>query len=220
MRSSSDTSGAAFDASAEPGGTVTLQVTAQLSGGAVLQALLQQERDPIVFTQTYACKLDYSFFDWTSSETNATETHHLEVQWTRGVGGTNRETSLYMDYYTGQASSNQFVTIWPADNGYWPSLPGQQVRSYYIYGDPPYTETTTVDAPSVEWMEESASGGTWPTHAGLTGTESSGREVRLFTGGKAKRQSQGLFDLSAALTCESGHCGPQLAQDSNAVAAH
>lgn len=34
-------------------------------------------------------------------------------------------------------------------------------------------------------------------------SESSGREVRRFTGGSAVRQRQGLFDLSASLTCES-----------------
>ena len=46
-----------------PGGTVTLQATAQLSGGATLQTLLEQERGPIVFTQTYGYQLDYTRLD-------------------------------------------------------------------------------------------------------------------------------------------------------------
>jgi hypothetical protein len=186
-----------------PGGTVSLQATAQLSGGAALQTLLKQERDPVVFTQTYGYKLDYNELDWTSVETNGSGTVHIELQWARGTGGTHLVTSSSVDFYSGAVSSSRTVTVWPADNGYLPMLPGQQVISHYDDGELTSSYTNTVPAPTVEWMEKSASGGEWPEDFDAIWSESSGREVKLFTGGDACRQSQGLFDLTAPLTFES-----------------
>ncbi|MCX6925942.1 MAG: hypothetical protein NT154_22460, partial [Verrucomicrobia bacterium] len=92
---------------------------------------------------------------------------------------------------------------WPADNGYLPMLKGQQVINEYEEGQLTASSTNTLDAPAVEWMETSTSVGTWPENFGVSWTESSAREVRLFTGGDATRGRQGLFDLSASLSRES-----------------
>jgi hypothetical protein len=186
-----------------PGGTVTLQVVAQLSGGETVQTLLEQEREPIVFTQTYGYNLDYSTLIWTYGETNASDTHHIAVHWERGLGGTNVQTSSWVDFDTGDVTSNLTVTVWPADNGYLPSLCGQQVTYGYLNGDLISTYTNSEDPPNVEWLEESATAGSLPADFAVSYSECSGREVRLFTGGKAARQNQGMFDLTAALTVES-----------------
>jgi hypothetical protein len=190
-----------------PGGTVTLQVTAQLSGGGALQTLSEQMRAPIVFTQTYAYNLDYTFFSWTvqsnNVQTNSVWTGHSEFDWARGAGGANLVLLSGVDLQTGGVVSNRWVTAWPADNGYLPSLPGQAVFNEYSNGVWVCGYTSAVDPPSVEWMEQSASGGTLPEECGASWGEASSRQVRLFTGGKGLRQSQGLFDLSAALTVES-----------------
>ena len=180
-----------------PGGTVILQAIAHLAGGTNVQALLTQERGPIVFTQTYGYKLDYTF----SPSTNSFEGHHFELQWARGVGGTNTETSWTVDP-EGNVSSNLFIAIWPPDNGYWPMLEAQTSSRSYSNGVLIASTAWTADPPSVEWMEKSTSAGSWPDYFQASWTESSAREVRLFTGGNASRQSQGLFDLSASLNRE------------------
>ncbi len=176
------------------GGAVTLQATAQLGAGGTLQTLLEQERGPVVFTQTYGYELDYTWSDYG-------ETNHLEFEWTRGVGGTNVDISTYGA--PGAVSSTVTLTVWPADNGYWPSLPGQLTTYNYWNGELWETLTGPVGAPQVEWMEQSTAAGALPEGFHGSYSESSGREVRLFTGGHATRQSQELFDLSAALTVES-----------------
>jgi len=189
-----------------PGGTVVLQATAQLASGATIKTLLKQVRDPIVFTQIYAYKLDYSLFNWTAEATNSFTTHHIDFQWARGLGGTNTQITTTVYFDAPALSSNVTVTVWPADSGYLPMLQGQQLIKDYYNGVLTDTFTNTMDAPSVEelqWMETSSSAGTWPEEFGASWTESSDREVRLFTGGEAGRQNQGLFDLSAPLDFES-----------------
>jgi hypothetical protein len=186
-----------------PGGTVTFQATAQLSDGTILQTLSQQERDPIVFAQTFAYKLDYSMLIGSSNDPTASITGHIDVQWARGAGGTRTETFSSVDLQTTNVTSSQTVTVWPADNGYVPSLQGQAVYSSYANGTLTPSDPYPVDPPWVEWMEQSTVAGSLPLNLEGTYSESSGREVRLFTGGKATRQSQGLFELSAALTVES-----------------
>ena len=192
------------------GGTVTLHATAQLAGGGTAEATLKQERGAIVFTQTYGSKLDYSFvFAASGSNVQGVTTVHTEVQWARGVGGTNLESevSTLLDWLGGptQAWSNRTVTVWPPDQGYLPCLQGQQVVSTYDeYGELISNQTNTVGPPSVEWMEQSSASGHAPGDYAQSQpwSVSSRREVRLFTGGQAQRQSQGLFDLSASLTVE------------------
>jgi hypothetical protein len=189
-----------------PGGTVRLQATALLSGGGTCETLLDLERGPIVFTQTFGYKLDYNMLDWTYGETNASETHHIELQWTRALGGTNLLTRSLVDLDTGDISSNLTVTVWPADNGYLPMLPGQKVCNDYTNGGLMASYTNIVSAPTVgqlQWMEESAIAGSLPAAFGVSFSEWSGREVGLFTGGAPFRLGQGLFDLSAALSVES-----------------
>jgi hypothetical protein len=77
------------------------------------------------------------------------------------------------------------------------------VSSSYTNGVLLTSSTNTVPPPSVEWMERSTTAGPWPAKVGVSYSESSGRQVKLFTGGEASRQSQGLFDLSAVLIIES-----------------
>jgi len=183
-----------------PGGTVTLQATAHLAGGTNVQALLTQERGPIVFTQTYDYQLDYSF----TPSTNSTEGRHTVFHWARGIGGTNVHTSWSVDSQGTVVWSNASIIVWPPDNGYWPSLTGQAVTTSYSYGQLTGTSANPANiVPDVEWMEKSSSAGNRPGSDNLSWTHSSGRQVRLFTGGSAVRRSQGLFDLSASLTCES-----------------
>jgi len=182
-----------------PGGIVTLQATAQWSNGTSLYTMLTQERGPIVFTQTYDYKLDYTS---DGGSTNTWESHHFELHWARGVGGTNVESSWRLNG-DGTVSSNYYVAVWPPDNGYWPSLRAQTWTASYWNGVLTNSLAWTADHPSVEWMEKSSSAGSRPDLENENWSEASGREVRLFTGGTAERQSQGLFDLSASLTCES-----------------
>jgi hypothetical protein len=187
-----------------PGGTVTLQATAQLNDGTTLHTLLTQERDPIVFTQTYHYKLDYSdVFMATGKVAQATETHHTEFHWERGAGGTNLQTQYGSQPGPPVTFSNVTRTVWPPDNGYLPSLWGQQVYLHYEDGQLLSSSTTNVPLPSLQWMERSATAGVLAGDFPVPYSESSGREVRLFTGGSAVRQRQALFDLSASLTCES-----------------
>ena len=183
----------------QPGGTVVLQATAQMAGGATVRRMLTQERGPIVFTQTYEYKLDYSF---DGGSTNTWESHHFELHWARGVGGTNVETSWRLNG-DGSVSSNYYMAVWPPDNGYWPSLHAQTWTASYWNGVLTDSLAWTADPPSVEWMEKSSSAGSRPDLENVSWSESSGREVRLFTGGSAARQKQGLFDLSASLNIES-----------------
>ncbi len=185
-----------------PGGTVALQATAQLTGGPACQTLLTQERDPIVFTQRYGYTLDYSMVDWTAEETNSSTTVHIDFEWQRGAGGTNTETISTVYFNDNPSETTVTVTTWPPDNGYFPTLSGQQVINNYQGDQLIGSSTTTVDPPAVESMEDSKSAGTWPENFDVNWTESSSREVRLFTGGDAKRQNQGLFDLSAPLNFE------------------
>lgn len=178
-----------------PGGTVALQATAQWTGGATRQMLCEQEREPIVFTQTFGYELDF--------ETTGAAMCHIKLEWARGAGGTSTKADSWVDFDTGWVSSNRTVTVWPADNGYLPLLPGQQVISHYDNGQLTSSYTNTVPAPTLQWMEKSASAGKWPENFDVNWSESSDREVRLFTGGNACRQRQGLFDLSASLIRES-----------------
>ena len=95
------------------------------------------------------------------------------------------------------------MTIWPADSGFLPVLTGTQIIKDYYNGDLTGIYTNTAGTPPVEWMEQSASSGNWPEDFNASWTEASGRAVKLFTGsGKALRQQQTLFDLSAGLTLE------------------
>ena len=182
-----------------PGGTVPLQVTAQLAGGTTVQTLVTQERGPIVFTQSFSYNLDYSFLVMTPTATNGSPTFQNNFQWTRGLGGTNTEIDVSVDFNTHITLRSTVVTVWPADNGYLPTLPGQEVITSYQDDQLMGIYTNTADPPDVQWMEESTSDGTWPDNFDVSWAESSSREVRLFTGGDAERQSQGLFDLSAPL---------------------
>jgi hypothetical protein len=179
------------------GGTVTLQATAQLDGSTSVQALLKQERGPIVFTQTYGYKLDFTLV----ADTNTFEACHFDLQWARRAGGTNTQTVGWW-FSDGTTSSNVTVTVWPPDNGYWPMLRGQLTYSAYTNGVLLSTTNGTVDAPRVEWMEESGSAGSWPDHFQASWTESSRRDVELFTGGDSLRQRQSLFDLRSPLAWE------------------
>ena len=127
-----------------------------MTGGGALQTLLEQEREPIVFTQTYGYNLDYNAFTWTSIETNGFATCDIAFQWERGSGGTYTKTGSWDDFDTGDVTSYSDVTVWPADNGYLPTLRGQQVISQYYNGELTGSYTNTADAPTVEWMEKLA----------------------------------------------------------------
>ena len=186
-----------------PGGTVTLQATAQMADGSAAQTLLEEDRQPIVFTQTFGYELDYTMFTWTSVETTGVATCHIKLEWARGAGGTHTEADSWVDFDTGWVLSSRTVTVWPADNGYLPLLPGQQVISHYDNGQLTSSYTNTVPAPTLQWMEKSTSAGKWPENFDVNWSESSDREVRLFTGSNACRQRKGLFDLTASLTRES-----------------
>jgi hypothetical protein len=185
----------------QSGGTVTLQATAELASGATVQTLLKQERGSVVFTQTYGSRLDYTFRSWSQAGTSCVEGHQSEVQWTRGVGGTNAEAAWRLDPDGTVVSSNLTVIVWPPDNGYLPSRGGQATVSSYAKGVLTATRTYTVtNPPTVQWVNESASAGSLPDEFGASWTEASGREVRLFTGDRASRGQQGLFDLTDSLT--------------------
>ena len=87
-----------------------------------------------------------------------------------------------------------------ADAGYVPVLGGQMTTSYYEDGNLINSFTNSVGPPDVAWMEQTAASGVSSFYSGLNYDEASSREVRLATGGKAVRQSQALFDLSAGYT--------------------
>ena len=192
-----------------PGGTVALQVMAHLTGGETVQTLLTYIRDPIVFTQRYAYKLDTATPYWVWGQLIAWETSHFETHWARGEGGADVETLHWVDPWTLDEWTDTVVTTWPPDNGYWPCLPGQQVSYGYHNGLLDYCYTNPVPAPavgglSVEWMEESNGSGWVAGEAGEASyAVTSGRQLGLFTGGQGTRQSQNLLGLSAALTVES-----------------
>jgi hypothetical protein len=184
------------------GGTVTLQATAYLSGPGPIQVLLTQQRDPIVFTQTYGYELDYSLGVGT---TNGSEAHHAQLQWARGVGGTSTQADQWVSADGATVTSNLSVIVWPPDNGYCPCLTAQATTASYSNGVLTASSSNPVNlAPGVEWMEHSSCASSLTNYSHATWSESSGREVRLFTGGNALRQAQGLFDASASLTTESG----------------
>jgi hypothetical protein len=184
------------------GGAIALLTTAGLPGGVSLQTLLEQDREPIVFTQSYGLGQDYTYIcEMSNGVGQATFTGEHIMDWTRGAGGTS--SKLATEVCAAGVITMETVTVWPADNGYIPSLPGQEVRNWYFNGVLWDTSTSTVNAPSVEWMEQSTAGGQCP--AGYVGTysASSSRQVKLFTGGSAARQRLGLFNLSAHLAVES-----------------
>jgi hypothetical protein len=189
---------AQFDAPLQLNQSRALRATAQSSGGTTVQTLLEQARGPIVFTQTYEYNLDYTF----SPSTNTFEGHHFALHWARGTGGSNTETSWSVDAY-GNVSSNLYTVVWPPDNGYVPTLEAQAWGGSYWNGVLTDSRSSTQPAPSVQWMEKSTSAGSWPNYYQASWSESSSREVRLFTGGSGTRQSKGLFNLSASLTYES-----------------
>jgi hypothetical protein len=188
-----------------PGGTVAVQATAQLFGGERLQTLLTYVRDPMSFTKTYAYKLDYSdVFEVAEDTVYATEIVHSDVQWARGVGGTKLDTVSYVYVDPPGVWSNQTVTVWPADNGYWPCLPGQQVINDYSNGVLFSSDTKTVGRSWVDRMEQSATGGVWVANGfPVPFSVSSSRDTGLFTGGQSARESRGIIDLIAPLTVES-----------------
>ncbi len=184
-----------------PGGTVTLQATAQMADGSAAQTLLEEDRQPIVFTQTYSFGLGYSLSNYLSECGGGwTATDDAGLQWARGTSGTQTHTYSEFNPCDGDLATEQIVTVWPADNGYVPSLAGQETDSYYLNGVCWDSFTQAVPPPPVEWVEKSTSSGTWPDNYDATWTEASDRAVKLFTGGKALRQSPGLFDLSAGLS--------------------
>jgi hypothetical protein len=133
------------------GGTVPLQATAQLTDGTRLQSLLTQERDPIVFIQTYQFKLDYSdVFEATGKVVYASETHHTDFHWSRGVGGTNLQARAGSYSDPPLSFSNATVTTWPPDNGYLPGLAGEQVALYYTNGMLTSSSTNITGPPSLQ----------------------------------------------------------------------
>ena len=171
--------------------------------GRRLQTLLQQQRGPIVFTQTYSYKLDYSVTDWTWQGTNAIRTHHIDFQWARGTGGTDTETLARIAPGAGMVSS----TVLGEDVASGQRLYAQPARagvgSYYWNGVFELSTTSAQSSPLVQWMEKSTSSGAWPIQFQANWAESSSRQVHLFTGGSPMRQQQGLFNVSASLSYES-----------------
>jgi hypothetical protein len=177
-----------------PGGTVTLQATAQLAGGGTLQVLLEQEREPIVFTQVFDYKVLYTF-----STGSRIALRDIPFHWVRGSGCAPSFTYSEFNLDTGNTATHEDAFTWPADNGYLPSLPGQRAFNDYVNGVLWHSFTQVVNPPAVERVDISTSWGRWPDNCHAYWRESSGVEVRLFTGGKALRKGQGLFDLSAGL---------------------
>jgi hypothetical protein len=188
-----------------PGGVVSLQATAQMDGGGTVQTSLKQERDPIVFTQTFGYSLDYGFPFMADEEHGvyATAAIHTEAHWTRGRGGILSQTEAYQYPAPEGQWTYQTVTTWPPDNGYWPSLSGQRVHQTYHNGQLVSTDSAGVLAPSVEWVERSvAAGRLWAGKYAVPYAESSNREERMLTGVGTGRHSQALFDITAPLTIE------------------
>ena len=181
-------SGGYWTATAVPlssGGTVTL-VAIAASGE---QVMLEQERPPVVFTKRYSYN---NVFGPTSD--------HVSINWEQGGGGTNLWTEDWTDPSSGDIYHSEDKTVWPADSGYVPVLGGQHTYKIYKNGEELiyHTQIYDVGAPDVEWMEQAtASGSLLPVSSFQLNSR---REVRLATGGKAIRQSQALFDLSAAYT--------------------
>ena len=147
---------------------------------------------------------DYNILDISSPPaTNGMETYNLLMHWARGKGGTCLVGNTWANFVNGQSGSSQTVTVWPADNGYIPSLPGTQTTTVYTNGvfEMSFTDTN-IPPPTVEWMEKSESDGSLPDDFNANWGELSSRVVKLFTGGRAERQVQKLFDLHEELTKE------------------
>ena len=183
-----------------PGGTVTLQATAQMADGSTCQTLLEEERDPLVFTQIFDYTVNYTLSAYRSAcGTNWTAVRDIPFKWVRGQGCTPTFTYSEFNPCTEDTSTHEDALTWPADNGYLPSLPGQRGFNDYINDQLWHSFTLALGPPLVEWFENSTSSGNWPSNYNATWSQSNDREIRLFTGGKALRQGQGLFDLSASL---------------------
>jgi len=194
-----------------PGGTVSLLATAQPANDFPSQTLMESDRLPSVYTETYSGSLNYNMLDITASEyggvTNGSETHQISLAWSRGKGGALTNSSTQIDYANGDLSIILDVITWPADTGYFPSLPGQRIVNNYnsnAFGIYISSNTNLIGPPSVEWMEQSMSSASEPNNFNVSETESSARQIKLFTGGKALRKSQGLFQLSTKLNQELG----------------
>ena len=147
---------------------------------------------------------DYNILDISSQPaTNGMETYNLVMYWARGKGGTCLVGNTWANFVNGQSGSGQTVTVWPSDNGYIASLPGTQTTTVYTNGvfEMSFTDTN-IPPPTVEWMEKSESDGSLPDDFNANWGELSSRVVKLFTGGRAERQVQKLFDLHEELTKE------------------
>ena len=185
------------------GGTVPLVVTAQSS--TTNQAQSVDFRQPVVFTQKYTYNLDDNYASTLNGVTNYFYSSHIDFHWTRGVGGERLVTSFSTNVNTGVVTESLTDDTWPADNSYTPTLTGTDIIQHYRNGvlTSGFTNYYGPEAPPpVEWMEQSITNGTNPMYVAATYSESSSREIRLFTGGRATRQKQSLFCLSASLNQE------------------
>jgi hypothetical protein len=183
-----------------PGGTVTLQAAAQMGDGSTVQTLLEEEREPVVFTQTCDYTVHYTLSaNRPACEGTWTAERDIPFHWVRESACAATFTYTEFDPCTGNTAKHEDALTWPADHGYLPSLPGQRAYNDYLNGQLWHSFTEGQDPPPVERVDISTSSGSWPSNYNASWSESSDVEIRLFTGGKASRQHQGLFDLSASL---------------------
>jgi len=188
------------------GGTVMLVATAQ-SGSSTTQTGLELDLPYVVYTQQFSYHLHFD--DWNATD-NYEETYDATMNWARGGNGKNIITDDYIDTLTGNETTDTTETDWPADSGYIPTLTGTTVVKEYFNGVLEINWTyTNISVPDMEWMEKSSGSGdgTNEDYGDITWTESSGRLIKLFTGGKALRKMQNLFNLSAGLNVESETVG-------------
>jgi hypothetical protein len=162
--------------------------------------MVEEEREAIVFTQTFDYKVHYTLSAYRSACGGTwIALRDIPFHWVRGSNCAPTFTYSEFDPCTGNTATHEDAFTWPADNGYLPSLPGQRAFNDYVNGQLWHSFTQVVDPPAVERVDTSTSSGRWPDNYNATWSEGSDVEVRLFTGGKALRQGQGLFDLSASL---------------------
>ena len=128
-----------------------------------------------------------------------TAVRDIPFHWVRESACASTFTYTEFDPCTGNTATHEDALTWPADHGYLPSLPGQRAFNDYVNGQLWHSFTEGQDPPAVERVDISTSSESWPDDYNANWSESSDVDVRLFTGGKALRQSQGLFDLSAGL---------------------
>jgi hypothetical protein len=178
-----------------------------------VQSDVSWDKPPVVYTKsmTENFSQDWSYSWWNPSITNITSE---TINWSQGGGG-----SLSFAWSEGPGSTVTLDASWQADPGYVPSLPGNfhyvDYQNTHFFAD---TNITASGSPFFRGYHGLIVPFNSYTHISGSGTysipisysvepewsETVQQVVKLFTGGKALRQSKSLFVLNQALYWSTG----------------